>query len=317
MGEPQRIVSLLASGTELVCALGLGDRLVGRSHECDHPAWVTRLPAVSRPTFDVTGSSQEIDRLVRGRLAAGEPLYEIDERLLAELAPDVILTQTHCEVCAVSPADLAHGLAPGLVREQVVALEAGTMDGILQGFRDVAAVLGRSAEGDALALAMRRRVERVADRTRGAPRRTVVCLEWIDPLFAMSNWGPELVEAAGGTPLLATPGAHSTTTTWEALERADPEIIIVAPCGFVLERTLRAMPALAAGPTWSTLRAVHARRVFAADGNLFFNRSGPAVFETAEILGEMLHPELFSPRHHGSAWRRWPVDRALGSSAEE
>jgi iron complex transport system substrate-binding protein len=302
---PTRIASLLASGTELVCALGLGERLVARSHECDFPAWVKRLPAVSRPTFDVSGSSGDIDARVRERLRAGLPLYEIDEALLASLAPDVIVTQTHCEVCAVSPADLAHA-APKLERRQVVALETGTVDGILEGFEAVAGVLGAAGAGRALVAGIRARLATLAERTRALPRPTVACLEWIDPLFAMGNWGPELVALAGGTCALGVAGAHSSTLPWRALRGADPDVIVVAPCGFDVERTLAEMPALAAHPDWPALAAVRAGRVYVADGNLYFNRSGPLLFDTPELLAEILHPGAFSPAHEGRSWRRWP-----------
>jgi iron complex transport system substrate-binding protein len=306
-GAPARIASLLASGTELVCALGLGERLVARSHECDFPAWVKRLPAVSRPTFDIHGSSAAIDARVRERLRAGAPLYEIDEALLTSLAPDVIVTQTHCEVCAVSPSDLAHG-TPRLERRQVVALDTGTVDGILDGFRAVAGVLGATEAGHALVAGIRARLAVLAERTRAlpAPRPTVGCLEWIDPLFAMGNWGPELVTLAGGTCALGVAGAHSTTLPWQALRDADPDVIVVAPCGFGVERTLAEMPALAAHPDWPALAAVRAGRVYVADGNLYFNRSGPLLFDTPEILAEMLHPAAFPPAHEGAVWRRWP-----------
>jgi iron complex transport system substrate-binding protein len=302
---PTRIASLLASGTELVCALGLGERLVARSHECDFPVWVKRLPAVSRPTFDVTGASGDVDARVRERLRAGQPLYEIDEALLASLAPDVLVTQTHCEVCAVSPGDLAHG-APKLDRRQVVALETGTIDGILEGFAAVAGVLGAAGAGRALVAGIRARLATLAERTRALLRPTVACLEWIDPLFAMGNWGPELVALAGGTCALGVAGAHSTTLPWPALRAADPEIIVIAPCGFGLERTLAEMPALAAHPDWAALAAVRAGRVYIADGNLYFNRSGPLLFDTPEILAEILHPGAFAPAHEGGIWRRWP-----------
>jgi len=297
-----RIVSLLASGTELVCALGAGEMLVGRSHECDTPEWVKRLPAVSRPTFDVTGSSAEIDRLVRTRLAAGEPLYEVDEKLLVELAPDVLITQTHCEVCAVTPGDVGRGVPSALCRRQVVALRAGTLEGILSGFVEVARVLDRESRGRDFARECLDRVESVRERTRGLRQPRVACLEWTDPVFAMGNWGPELVDAAGGESLLATPGGHSTTTPWEAVVQADPEVLVVAPCGYPMERTLPEMPALAARYGWSELTAVKAGRVYVADGNRYFNRSGPSAFETAEILAEMLHPEAFEPRHESRCW---------------
>jgi len=303
---PTRIASLLASGTELVCALGLGERLVARSHECDFPAWVKRLPAVSHPTFDVAGPSGDIDARVRERLRAGLPLYAIDEALLTSLAPDVIVTQTHCEVCAVSPSDLAHGTSPKLERRQVVALETGTVEGILDGFEAVAGVLGAADAGRALVAAIRARLAALAERTGALPRPTVACLEWIDPLFAMGNWGPELVALAGGTCALGVAGAHSTTLPWPALRAADPDIIVVAPCGFGVERTLAEMPALVAHPDWSALAAVRAGRVYVADGNLYFNRSGPLLFDTPEILAEILHPSLFPPAHAGTVWRRWP-----------
>jgi iron complex transport system substrate-binding protein len=302
-----KIVSLLASGTELVAALGLGDQLVGRSHECDHPAWVKRLPALSRPAFDIHGTSAEIDARVRERLRAGLPLYEVDEAQLAALAPDIIITQTHCEVCAVSPADLAHGVAAKLERHQVVALATGTVEGILDGFARVAEVLGAAEAGRALVAEIRARLAAVAAITRPLRRPRVACLEWIEPLFEMGNWGPEIVEVAGGQSLLSAPGAHSTTLPFEALRDADPEIIVVAPCGFDLTRTLAELPALTDRPEWRALAAVRAGRAFAADGNFYFNRSGPMLFDTPQILAEMLHPEEFPPRHEGTLWRRLPT----------
>jgi iron complex transport system substrate-binding protein len=296
-----RIVSLLASGTELACALGAGDELVGRSHECDHPSWVTRLPALSRPTFDVAGSSADIDRLVREKLRAGEPLYQVDEEGLEALEPDVVITQTHCEVCAVSPG------TPGcrLNRRQAVALETGSLEGILRAFADIAAVLGRREAGERLVAEARARVERWRAATLPLPRPRVVCLEWIAPPFALGNWGPELIDAAGGENLLGTAGQHSTSTAWEAVRAAAPEVLIVAPCGFGLERAASEMPALVGQPGWSELPAVRAGRVYVADGNLYFNRSGPTVFETIDLLAEMLHPGVFPARHEGTAWRRW------------
>jgi len=303
--QPQRIASLLASGTELVCALGLGDRLVARSHECDFPEWVKRLPAVSRPTFDITGASGDIDARVRAKLRAGEPLYEVDEALLATLAPDVIITQTHCEVCAVSDADLAHGAPARLDRRQVVALETGTIAGILDGFHKVATVIGAADAGRALVDGIRARLAELAAATAPLPHPSVACLEWTAPLFAMGNWGPELIEIAGGHCALGTAGAHSTSIPWQALADADPDIIVIAPCGFGLERALAEMPALVAHAGWRDLRAVRDGRVFVADGNLYFNRSGPLLFDTPQILAEMLHPDRFLATHQETVWRRY------------
>jgi iron complex transport system substrate-binding protein len=304
MTAPERIVSLLASGTELICALGLGDKLVGRSHECDHPAWVRQLPEVSRPSFDVTGSSREIDELVRTRLRAGEPLYRVDEALLAELAPDLLITQTHCEVCAVSPADLAHGVPAKLTRRPLVALSGGDIAAILRGFLEVAQAVGTPERGARLVSELRARLDAVRARVAGLAKPRVVCLEWIEPPFAMGNWGPELVEIAGGENLLGAPGQHSTTTPWQAVCDANPDVLIVTPCGFSLPRAESEMHAIASQPGYGELAAVKNGRVFVADGNLYFNRSSPSLFETPEIIAEMLHPNVFPPQHEHSAWRR-------------
>jgi iron complex transport system substrate-binding protein len=304
MTEPQRIVSLLASGTELMCALGLGARLVGRSHECDYPDWVRRLPEVSRPTFDITGTSREIDHLVRTKLAGGEPLYRVDEALLVELAPDLLVTQTHCEVCAVSPADLVHQVPATLQRRPLVALSGGSLSAILDGFLEVARAVGRAERGAELVDELRERLAVVRRRVAPLTRPRVACLEWIEPPFAMGNWGPELVEIAGGQNLLGTPGAHSTTTSWQTVLDSDPDVLIVTPCGFSLARAEQEMHRLAAQPGYEQLGAVRAGRVFVADGNLYFNRSSPSLFETPEIIAEMLHPDVFEPRHEHSVWRR-------------
>jgi iron complex transport system substrate-binding protein len=261
---------------------------------------------VSEPTFDITGSSVEIDRRVRERLRAGAPLYRVDEEALARLAPDVLITQTHCEVCAVTPGDLAHsGAAPRLERRQVVALSAGTLDGILDGFRGVAEVLGLADAGARLIDDLQGRVRAVKRAVADRRRPSVVCLEWIDPIFCMGNWGPELVARAGGDNRLGVAGAHSTTGTWDEVRRADPEVLVIAPCGFGIDRTLGEMYVLAAQPGWSDLRAVRAGRVYVADGNLYFNRSGPSVFDSVRILAEILHGDALEPTFEGRAWQRY------------
>lgn len=298
-----RVVSLLASGTELVCALGAGEHLVGRSHECDTPDWVRRLPACSAPTFDVSGSSREIDALVRQRLREGKPLYRVDEALLLELAPEVLITQSHCEVCAVSPGDVARAEPASLCRRRVVDMGAGTLEGILEGFLQVARVLERAQAGEALVSGLRSRMASIAERTRRLAPVSIVCLEWIEPVFNMGNWGPELVARAGGQSLLGTTGEHSSATPWERVVEADPEVLLVAPCGFDIERTLGEMHLLAAQPGWRDLRAVRSGRVVVADGNRYFNRSGPSVVESVEILAEILHPQEFPPLKQGPCWR--------------
>ena len=304
-----RIVSLLASATEIVCALGAGEMLVGRSHECDSPEWVRRLPACSAPAFDVSVSSGEIDAEVRRRLQSGEPLYHIHSELIRELRADLLITQSHCEVCAVTPGDIERsGVCASPARQ--VALSASSLEEIFQGVLMIARELGLEQQGAAVVRHERERLDAVREKTANLRRPTVVMVEWTDPLFAMGNWGPELVTLAGGADMLGTVGQHSTTTPWEAVRAADPDVLVVAPCGFDLSRAAREMPLFAARPGWADLRAVRAGRVFVADGNLYFNRSGPTLFETPEILAELLHPAMFPARHEGSAWARWPSSAA-------
>ena len=298
-----RVVSLLASGTEIVCALGAGEWLVGRSHECDNPAWVQALPALSEPAFDVTVSSQAIDAEVNRRLRAGEPLYLLENAKIAELAPDLIITQAHCEVCAVSPADLERSGCLVSGAAQVMALTAGSLDGVFEGMQRVADALGLSAAGVDLAASEKERLVAVTARCAGKAAPTVVLLEWTEPVFAMGNWGPELVEAAHGRLLIGNKGEHSRAIPWTQVLEADPEVLVIAPCGYGLERTLAEREVLEAMPGWSSLRAVKAGKVAYADGNLYFNRSGMTVVRTAEILAEMLHGVVFGERSEGVAWR--------------
>lgn len=283
-----RVVSLLASGTQFVCALGCGDMLVGRSHECDDPAWVKSLPVCTASAFDVTVPSGQIDAEVRRRLKAGEPLYHVHTDRIRELRPDLLITQAHCQVCAVTPGDVDRAgcdvLAP-----QVLALNAGTVAGIYDGAMSLARALDRQRTGAELIADMQRRIDAVTRRVRCRESPTVVMLEWIDPIFAMGNWGPELLEAANARPLLGHAGQHSQAILWERVREADPDHLIVAPCGFDVSRTLREMPTLEALPGWADLRAVRTGRVAVADGNEFFNRSGTSIVETVEIIAEIVH----------------------------
>jgi len=297
-----RVVSLLASGTEIVCALGLGESLVGRSHECDNPAWVKSLPSCSEPAFDICVSSREIDAEVNRRIRSGEPLYRIHTDLIGKLAPDLIITQAHCEVCAVTPQDVERS-GCDTPTASVLALTAGSLDGIFDGIIRIAEALGKESCGRELVRRERRRLEAVQERVAGRATPSVVMLEWMDPLFAMGNWGPELVQIANGDLLLGKRGEHSSAIPFDRLPEADPEFIIVAPCGFDLERTLRERIVLEGHPLWNSLRAVKSGKVAFADGNLFFNRSGMTISQTAEIIAEILHGETFEAPTQGLHWR--------------
>ena len=296
-----RVVSLLASGTEIVCALGAGESLVGRSHECDNPPWVATLPMCTRPAFDIAMSSGQIDAEVRRRLKAGEPLYHVDTELIDSLEPDLLITQEHCEVCAVTPADV--GRAGCVVAGQVVALRAGSLEGIFDGVAAIGHALGREGAAARVVNHIRHRIGAVYEAVKHRRAPSLIMLEWTDPVFAMGNWGPELVDAANGRLVLGERGEHSSAIDWKRVREADPEWLIVAPCGFDLERTRREVPTLEALPGWSDLRTVRDGKVVLADGNRYFNRSGTTIVETVEILAEILHG--YPAGHRGKAWESY------------
>lgn len=295
-----RVVSLLASATEIVCALGAGEMLVGRSHECDNPDWVRRLPPCSSPAFDVSVSSGEIDTEVRRRLRSGEPLYHVHGELIRELQPDLVITQLHCEVCAVTPGDVER--SGGLTGRQL-ALSASSLADIYESVLRISQALGLEERGQAVVRCEQQRLDRIREKAAHFSRPTLVILEWTNPLFAMGNWGPELVEIANGELLLGEKGEYSATLPAEQLRDADPEYLIVAPCGFNLERSLQELDVLQRYPFWRELQAVRKGTVAFADGNLFFNRSGMTICQTAEIIAEILHGVSFGAGTDGVCWR--------------
>ncbi len=307
-----RIVSLLASATEIVCALGAGEMLVGRSHECDNPSWVRRLPSCSEPTFDVSLSSAEIDAEVRRRLRAGEPLYHLDAKLINELRSDLLITQEHCEVCAITPGDVQRSVGSARSAQQL-ALSASSLEDIFQSILRVSQVIGLGDRGERLVHLEKSRLQKVRSEAANFPRKTVVMLEWTEPLFAMGNWGPELVEIANGELLIGEKGAYSAAISPEQLRDANPEYLIVAPCGFNLERSLAERPVLQQYPWWPELQAVRNGNVVFADGNRFFNRSGMTASQTAEIIAEILHGYIFDERTEGIHWQptELPLAREL------
>lgn len=298
-----RIVSLISSATEIVSALGLEDALVGRSHECDYPPSVARLPVCTAPKFAVDGSSAEIDRLVRDTLKESTSVYQVHGNLLRELRPDVIITQTQCEVCAVSRRDVERVMSesfPGNPR--VVAQEPNRLADVWQDVLRIAEALDVAARGRELVERLRGRLDALAAKTARLPHPEVACLEWLDPPMAAGNWVPELVTFAGGVNLLGETGKHSATLEWDTVRSLDPEVLVAMPCGFDLERTRREMKGPEGRPGWRALRAVKSGRVYATDGNQFFNRPGPRLVESAEILAEILHSGAVCFGHHGAGW---------------
>ena len=289
MPLPPRIVSLLSSSTEIVAALGCVDWLVGRSHECDYPPEIRWLPVCSQPRLDPAASSREIDARVKSLVASQLSIFEVDGPLLSELRPDLILTQTLCEVCAVSDRDVLVALGAGTGEARLVSLCPQCLADTWTDIETVATALGVPDRGTELVSQLRARLERLKGSVAGLPRPRVACLEWLDPLMAAGNWVPELVEAAGGKSVVGRAAAHSPWLSWEDLAAADPDIIVLMPCGFDLLRTVREAACLAADSRWNALRAVRDSSVYAVDGNQYFNRPGPRLVESAEILAAIFH----------------------------
>ncbi|MGC2275434.1 MAG: cobalamin-binding protein [Candidatus Binatus sp.] len=306
MNGAPRIVTLLPSATEIVCALGFEAQLVGRSHECDFPASVVRLPALTEPKFNPEGTSAEIDQRVKKIVGDALSVYRVDAAKLRELRPDLIVTQSQCEVCAVSEREVEAAVAEWLgARPKIVSLAPYALDDIFSDMQRVADALDAQARGTELVGVLRARLSKIADKARVASERPrVATIEWLDPLMAGGNWMPTLVEMAGGVNLFGTAGEHSPWMKFDELAAKNPDLILISPCGFDMDRAAQDLPALTNRAEWARLKAVRERRVFMADGNQYFNRPGPRIAESLEILAEITHPELFHFGHEGAGWRR-------------
>jgi iron complex transport system substrate-binding protein len=296
------VVSLLPAATEIVAALGLTDWLVGVSHECDYPPEVKTRPRVTRCEIYGKGlSSADVDAWVNGELAAGRPLYTLDAELLRALEPDVILTQQLCDVCAIDYGSVA-AFARSLPKPpKIINLEPSSLADIFSDIERVAAALGEVDRGQALVASLTQRVDRVRSQVAKATTRPRCChLEWIDPLFCSGHWTPELMEMAGATDPLGRKGLPSTRVAWEQVLEAQPEILVLACCGYDAERTVQDLEILKRQAGWNTLPAVSRHQVYAVDGSSYFSRPGPRIVDSLEMLAEIAHPELFPMR--SSAW---------------
>lgn len=287
-----RIVSLLPSATEIVCALGLGEQLVGVTHECDYPEFVRALPKVTTTLIPTTAASAEIDALVRERLKTQRALYSLDLPALERLAPDLIVTQALCDVCAVAEAkvEAAACRLPG--RPRVLNLEPTSLSDVFSTLQLVGRAAGVTERAAEVVGALRGRVEAVAARSAGVSRPRVLLLEWLAPPFSCGHWSPELVALAGGDEVIGKPGARSRTLAWSEVAAARPEVVLLACCGFSAERTLEDLPLLRAVPEWCALPAVRTSRVYVVDGSAHFSRPGPRLVESLEILAHALHPDV-------------------------
>ncbi|MDN3584372.1 cobalamin-binding protein [Mucilaginibacter flavus] len=299
-----KIVSLLPSATEIICALGLENILVGRSHECDYPESVKQLPVCTEANFPDGLSSADIDIKVKEILADALSVYTVKREVIKDLSPDVVITQDQCEVCAVSLTDVEQALDNYLDKKaQIISLRPNSMQDIFNDISTIAKALNVEKAGEELLELLNERVDIIKHKLKFADSKpTVACIEWLQPLMVSGNWVPGLVDIAGGTPVLAKPGAHSPYVSWDDIVEQNPEIIVVMPCGFSIERTLREMGILMQQPGFADLKAVKNNRLYIADGNQYFNRPGPRIVDSIEILAEIIRPKQFAFGYEGEGW---------------
>lgn len=289
-----RVVSLLPSATEIVAALGALEHLVGVTHACDHPPMVASRARVTRTAVDAEAAPGTVDAQVRAITGAGHPLYTLLEDRIRALHPDLILTQALCEVCAVMESDVRAMAARLVPPPRVVSLSASSLDGVLEDIRAVGEALRLPDEAEEFLAGAAARLRRVHETLKSAraPRPRVAVIEWGDPLYAAGHWVPEMVRRAGGVDVLAAPGSHSVVVTLDAVRAADPEVVLIAPCGYDLPRARAEGERLLGLPGWEWARA---RRVFALDANAFASRPGPRLIDGIEVMARLFNPSLFSP----------------------
>jgi iron complex transport system substrate-binding protein len=296
MNEPLRIVSLLPSSTEICFALGLGDNVVGVSHECDFPSAARGRPVLTTPKIDPSASSAEIDRQVNALVAEGQSIYRIDERALTALAPDLVLTQGVCEVCAVSFDEVKDATLRAAPHARVVSLSPTTLSDVLEDVTRVGEAADVRERAADVVRGLRDRLDRLRAETSELRRPRVLFLEWLAPPFLGAHWTPEIIRIAGGDPVLARDATPSVPERWERIVDSAPEVVIVAPCGFRMEQSLHEMRDLAKNPAFTSLPAVRDGRVVLIDGSAYFNRPGPRLVDSAELAATAIHPERFRGR---------------------
>jgi iron complex transport system substrate-binding protein len=290
-----RIVSLLPSATEIVAALGLADQLVGISHSCDHPPEILDKPVLTRPCLEPKSlGSPEIDALIAQRVREGRSVYELDVEALEAADPDLILTQELCDVCAVGYRDVVLAIQRLPRKPEVLSLDPRFVGDVLRDIQRVAVAAGVPERARPVVSGLRRRIERVAERAKEASARPgVACLDWLEPLYTAGHWVPELVELAGGRDLLAAKGEPSRKIPWSQVVMAQPDVLVLMPCGFDIPRTFKELRLVTDRPGWAELPAVKAGRAYAVNGHAYYNRFGPRLVDGLEFLAHLVHPDLF------------------------
>jgi iron complex transport system substrate-binding protein len=299
-----RIVSLLPSATEIVCALGLTDSLVGISHDCDYPPEISGTAVLSEAIVTTDLPSGVIDATIRGHIHKGKSVYHLDERQLTSLQPDLILTQELCAVCAPSYTLVKQAARLLEAQTQLVSLEPESLADILDNILLVGDLTGRAAEATALVDKLRARIERVRETVTGRSRPRVACIEWLDPLFVAGHWVPEMIALAGGMDVLGRGGEPSFVVPWQTIIDSEPDVIVLMPCGFTVPRTRQEVYLLTERKDWSNVRAVHAGQVYLTDASAYFNRPGPRIVTGVEILARILHPQVASARLPADVYER-------------
>lgn len=306
---PLKIISLLPAATEIVCALGLEHQLIGRSHECDFPESIKELPVCSSAKFISGSSSLEIDRQVKEILTDALSIYTIDKEMIRSLNPDVIITQSQCKVCAVSLKDVEDALKGLLAKEcRIISLEPNVLGDVYNDIKNIAEILGVTERAEDLLERSDERLNIIRHKLKFiTDRPKVVCIEWLAPLMIAGNWTPELVQIAGGDPILAVNGKHSPFVEFREVVNENPDIIVIIPCGFPISRTLQEINLLFEESEWKNLKAVKENRIYIADGNQYFNRSGPRLTDSIEILAEIINPKQFVFGYEGEGWIKFNV----------
>lgn len=300
-----RILSLLPAATEIICALGYKKLLVGRSHECDYPTDVQSLPVCTSPAKRLENSStQSINRDLKDLISMGLSIYEVDYDVLESLQPDIIITQDHCEVCAVELGQIEEAVADLLDYQPVIiSISPDNLEEVLETFVEIASTLGDTIEGMNLSSHIQKKINAIAQKCTSLHSvDNILCVEWMEPLLATGNWLPELVQTVNGEAMFGSIGEHAQPIEWKSVLESNPDVIVLMPCGFTIDQTLGDIKVLTDKDGWSTLNAVKNRQVFVVDGHQYFNRPGPRLLDSTKILAEILHPLNFAPNLKNKGW---------------